>query len=97
MGQAMRIAGLVLLGWFHTAGAQVLNQPTPLNAEPVSAVMTVPGKGSSKERVRSQFGQPGKVMDPVGNPPIERWVYDGFTVYFEDKFVLHSVKHNRQH
>jgi hypothetical protein len=27
----------------------------------------------------------------VGDPPISRWVYDHFTVYFEYDKVLHSV------
>jgi hypothetical protein len=28
---------------------------------------------------------------PVGQPPIERWEYPGFIVYFEYRNVLHSV------
>jgi hypothetical protein len=27
----------------------------------------------------------------VGEPPISRWEYTGYTVYFEHDLVLHSV------
>jgi hypothetical protein len=32
----------------------------------------------------------------VGDPPITRWVYDRFTVYFENDRVIHSVVHHDQ-
>ena len=50
-----------------------------------------PKTGMSKSAVRSQFGAPTKEVAPVGNPPISRWVYKDFTVYFEGNIALHSL------
>lgn len=52
----------------------------------------VPGRGMSKAEVRAQFGEPRQTRAPVGNPPITRWDYDGFSVYFENDTTLHSVR-----
>jgi hypothetical protein len=37
------------------------------------------------------FGKPNEMLAPVGDPPITRWVYDRYTVYFEYSYVIHSV------
>lgn len=50
-----------------------------------------PVRGESMEQVRQRFGEPGEIIQPVGNPPITRWVYDKYTVYFERQTVLRSV------
>ncbi|GMR07647.1 MAG: hypothetical protein BMS9Abin26_0650 [Gammaproteobacteria bacterium] len=53
-----------------------------------------PLKGMSMDQVLSAFGAPVEEIDAVGEPPISRWVYDQYTVYFEDHIVIHStVKH----
>ncbi|OUS06083.1 hypothetical protein A9Q81_04560 [Gammaproteobacteria bacterium 42_54_T18] len=52
-----------------------------------------PARGSSKSQVSNQFGNPGQQTASVGQPPISQWVYDDFTVYFEDNYVIHSVIH----
>lgn len=52
----------------------------------------VPGRGMSKTEVRAQFGEPRQTRAAVGNPPITRWDYDGFSVYFENDTTLHSVR-----
>jgi hypothetical protein len=44
-------------------------------------------------RVRAQFGEPASIVDPVGDPPITRWVYPSYTVYFEYDQVLDTVVH----
>ena len=54
-----------------------------------------PDKGMSKGKVKRLFGDPIRKMPATGKPPIERWVYEKFTVYFEGKYVIHAVK-NRQ-
>ena len=51
---------------------------TPLNNMP----MTI---------VREQFGQPGTEAPAVGKPPIARWYYAQYTVYFELDRVITSV------
>ena len=52
-----------------------------------------PTNGHSMKMVLAKFGQPNERMAPVGNPPITRWIYDEFTVYFEHKLVVNSAVH----
>ncbi len=51
----------------------------------------VPKNGMTKEEVIAKFGPPQNRKAPVGDPPITRWEYSGFYVYFEYNLVLHSV------
>ena len=50
-----------------------------------------PHRGQSMEHVRRMFGEPNSIQSPVGDPPITRWVYQRFTVYFEHQLVITSV------
>jgi outer membrane protein assembly factor BamE (lipoprotein component of BamABCDE complex) len=52
----------------------------------------MPSKGMSKERVRNLFGDPLEEIPPKGNPPISRWKYQEFTVYFDNNAVIHCVR-----
>ena len=51
----------------------------------------LPARGMSKATVASLFGEPREKIAPVGEPPISRWVYDDYVVYFERDLVLHTV------
>ena len=50
-----------------------------------------PARGSSMEKVQAAYGAPTRKIAAVGQPPIERWEYPNFTVYFEYQKVIHSV------
>ncbi|MDX2457299.1 MAG: hypothetical protein QNL87_07305 [Gammaproteobacteria bacterium] len=50
-----------------------------------------PRNGLNMAQVRQQFGEPAQEVPAVGEPPISRWEYSGYTVYFENDLVLHSV------
>jgi hypothetical protein len=50
-----------------------------------------PNRGSSMAAVQSRFGEPTNRHSAVGNPPITRWDYPQFAVYFEHDRVLHAV------
>ncbi len=50
-----------------------------------------PAKGRSKNAVEAAYGAPVKKVSAVGTPPISRWIYKDFTVYFESEHVIHSV------
>lgn len=52
-----------------------------------------PRPGQTMDSVRSQFGAPTEELPWVGEPPISRWVYDDFTVYFEYEHVINTVVH----
>jgi len=50
-----------------------------------------PSRGMTMARVESRFGAPSAKAAPVGEPPITRWEYPDFVVYFEYDHVIHSV------
>ena len=55
-----------------------------------------PARGQSMDTVRARFGAPSEELAPVGgdrprHPPITRWVYPAFIVYFERDRVIDSV------
>ena len=50
-----------------------------------------PKRYMSMEQVRGKFGEPVNVIPWVGDPPITRWVYNDYTVYFEYDRVIQSV------
>jgi hypothetical protein len=64
----------------------------PVNSQGQNAIQT-PRNGENKATVESAYGQPLRRVAAVGEPPISKWVYQDFTVYFEHDIVLHSVKH----
>jgi hypothetical protein len=51
-----------------------------------------PARGSSMASVERRFGAPASRSRAVGKPPITRWDYAGFVVYFEYDHVLHTVR-----
>lgn len=51
-----------------------------------------PSAGQSMSDVEARFGEPLRKFDAVGNPPITRWEYADYLVYFEYQTVLHSVR-----
>lgn len=53
--------------------------------------MAVPQNGQSKAEVEAAFGAPKDTTGPVGDPPITRWTYEHWTVYFEFDRVLFTV------
>jgi len=53
--------------------------------------MDLPENGYSKAEIESRYGSPQNKHQQVGDPPITRWDYDRFSVYFEYDLVLTSV------
>ncbi|MFA5627914.1 MAG: hypothetical protein WCX90_05295 [Thiohalomonadaceae bacterium] len=54
----------------------------------------LPARGQHMKQVELHFGTPTNKLPAVGEPPITRWVYPGYTVYFEHQHVIHSVPKN---
>lgn len=50
-----------------------------------------PKAGMSMQRVESTYGAPQQRHPAVGDPPITRWDYPDFSVYFEHERVIHAV------
>ena len=54
--------------------------------------VATPTRGMTMDQVTStKFGAPVTKVPAVGQPPISRWEYPGFVVYFEHDHVIHSV------
>ncbi|MEO7431718.1 MAG: hypothetical protein ABIR62_06785 [Dokdonella sp.] len=56
----------------------------------------VPSRGMSMGQVERRFGAPIDKLPSAGgdaprHPTINRWRYNGYTVYFERSHVIHSV------
>ncbi|MCG6117849.1 MAG: hypothetical protein MEQ07_06610 [Aquimonas sp.] len=56
----------------------------------------LPRRGMLMGQVERRFGAPSQRLAPVGGgsprtPPITRWVYPEFTVYFENSHVVNAV------
>jgi hypothetical protein len=56
--------------------------------------VATPARGMTMEQVATKFGAPVTKVPAVGKPPISRWEYPGFIVYFEADHVIHSVVAN---
>ena len=58
----------------------------------------LPTRGSSMAQVSARFGEPVQKFPAIAgpndredNPPITRWAYPNFTVYFENSHVIDAV------
>lgn len=50
-----------------------------------------PTRGMTQQQVRTAYGSPENENAAVGDPPISRWNYPGFVVFFEYDRVIHAV------
>ena len=50
-----------------------------------------PARGMTMATVLKHYGDPAEKLPAVGKPPITRWRYKKYTVYFEDRYVIDSV------
>lgn len=60
-----------------------------------SAATPHPTRGQSSSLVLSRFGEPVQRFAARGEPPISRWEYPSFVVFFESGYVIHSVFKHR--
>lgn len=86
------LALALLLPVLPAAYADVLEMPEASIEGPVSK----PSKGSTMSAVLREFGQPATRRKAVGGgstrqPPITRWDYPGFSVFFENSHVVDAV------
>jgi hypothetical protein len=50
-----------------------------------------PHGGMTMQAVETHYGAPQERHAAVGKPPITRWDYPAFTVFFENDRVIHAV------
>ncbi len=60
-------------------------------AAPAATSTGHPDRGMQMDAVEARFGAPAARYPAVGQPPITRWDYPGFVVFFENSRVLHAV------
>ena len=93
----MRVLVCVLLAATLSgpAAAEVLNlPPPPENADALR--QQLPGRGLSMTTVEARLGTPTRKSPAVGGgppkrPPITRWDYPGYSVFFEKDRVIDAV------
>ena len=78
---------LTITGLVFSAHADVLL----IERVEAKAGIDVPQKSSTMNQVRSQYGDPLNEHGAVGEPPITRWDYADFIVYFEHQHVITTV------
>ncbi len=83
---------LALLCGFATVG-QVLAETLVVDDQVTLRDSSVerPKRGSTMAEVEKRFGAPTEKHPTVGQPPITRWDYAGFSVFFEHDRVIHAV------
>ena len=50
-----------------------------------------PAGGTTMVHVEQTYGAPEQRLGTIGDPPITRWLYSNFVVYFEYDRVIHAV------
>ena len=81
-----------LLGAFGAAGADTLQMEGVAGSQDASR----PTRGMTAASVEAKFGAPEAKVAAVGDPPISRWEYRDFVVFFEYDRVIHAVKKRQQ-
>ena len=78
-----------LAGFCGRAGAETIAVENGIAVK--ESDVATPTRGMTMNQVSNKFGAPVSKIPAVGNPPISRWEYPGFIVYFEADHVIHSV------
>lgn len=92
MFKATRLIALLGLTASFGAGADVLLIERAEQAQRTD----VPRNGLTMAQVEASYGAPAEKLAPVAgykpdHPPITRWRYPGYTVYFEHERVISTV------
>jgi outer membrane protein assembly factor BamE (lipoprotein component of BamABCDE complex) len=90
--QTRTLAVLTLVGGLCFAGAALAETIVVDDQVQVrDSTVDKPKRGVTMSQVEAKFGAPVTKHDAVGQPPITRWDYAGFSVFFEHDRVIDSV------
>ncbi|MDT8449009.1 MAG: hypothetical protein RQ847_02440 [Wenzhouxiangellaceae bacterium] len=81
---------MILVGGMGAAAADVLL----IEEVRERMLRDLPSNGLTTAQVQQRYGTPNERRSPVGDPPISRWIYDDYSVYFEYDLVIESVLHH---
>jgi len=87
---------LLFVYWTSSAVSAPVQQAVEKAAFSTTATSLMPNRGLTMSEVIDAYGAPLKRVPAVGIPPIIRWIYPDYTVYFEDRYVIHSVAHRKR-
>lgn len=90
LGSTLLVSGLF-------AAAPVVHADTVTLGQTNVRAIAAPERGLSMAQVEKRFGAPQAKLPAAGgdtalHPVINRWQYNGYTVYFEKNIVIHSVR-----
>ena len=77
----------LIFGAFGTSAAETLE----MDGMAPGSASARPTRGMTAASVESKFGAPQAKDAAVGDPPISRWEYKDFVVFFEYDRVIHAV------
>lgn len=89
-----KLSAVILLALAMGLLSAVNAQNLDLSGSDKSSTFDQPGKptrGMTQESVQANFGRPQSTIVAIGEPPISRWEYADFVVFFEYERVIHSV------
>ncbi|MES2488831.1 MAG: hypothetical protein V4607_03500 [Pseudomonadota bacterium] len=107
MEKTLLLAAMSALMVYTTAHADNLSMPQTAEEAVPSASTSIPAaaptlinlprKGAGMAQVAKEFGEPQVKHPAVGGgqprqPPITRWDYAGFSVFFENTHVVDAVR-----
>jgi hypothetical protein len=83
----MALALVALSGGWASAETVVVQDQVQVQPSTIER----PGRGLTMAAVQSKFGAPQTRHEAVGTPPITRWDYPQFSVFFEKDRVIDAV------
>jgi hypothetical protein len=86
---AVGLAAIVAGGMVSVARADLVVTDDQISVIPSDIAR--PSAGMTMQKVEEKFGAPIERHDAVGAPPITRWDYTNFSVFFEHDRVIHAV------
>jgi hypothetical protein len=88
---ALAATAAMVLGFTHVPGARAETIFVDGQVRVVKSDLPRPRRGMTMHAVEARFGAPLERHPTVGKPPITRWDYDHFAVFFEKNRVIHTV------
>ncbi|WP_442909146.1 phosphodiesterase [Halopseudomonas sp.] len=89
------VATTLALGVSFMTPVQAETLVIPLGQQTAERSDPMPHRGLTKSAVTQRYGEPMTRHPAVGQPPITRWDYASYSVYFEYDRVIDSVRHRQ--
>lgn len=89
------LATTLALGMSSVTPAVAETLVIPLGHQASERNDPLPQRGLTRGAVAQRYGEPVMRHPAVGQPPITRWDYADYSVYFEYDRVIDSVRHRR--